>query len=319
MRIPVLLFFLALAPVIARGESPVRPEISVQSGPVLQVAAGMPVLLSDLASVSRAEAGVATDLEILPALGDKEERSFSNAEIVRLIREKIETDPRASRENWVYFAPEKIRIVAFRNHIPENRVTQRILAELGAKCSGCRFQLRDLKFPVIRESEAAAEMTFETSGVRLAGGFLVPIKARFAGGWKTFYVSGRAQAWSRALVASRSLQAGEPIEGSDVRVEEVEISFARDALATFEDLLGQTASRTIPMGQALHKSDLRKEVLVRRGQIVRVVSGSDVFEVSVQVQAEENGSFGDVIRLKNPETQKLLSGQVVEKGLVRIR
>ena len=65
-------------------------------------------------------------------------------------------------------------------------------------------------------------------------------------------------------------------------------------------------------------SDLKKETVLKKGQMVKAIAGHAFFEVSISALAEEPGSIGDVIKLKNMDSLKMFSATIVDRGLVKI-
>jgi len=75
--------------------------------------------------------------------------------------------------------------------------------------------------------------------------------------------------------------------------------------------------RDIPAGTALRISDLRPLVLVKRGQLVQLTVGkSSGFMVSARVEALQDGRMGEHIKLKSPESDRMISGVVRGPGVV---
>lgn len=300
-----------------------RPEISVLSNPETVVAAGLPVLLSDIGGAGFVHVSLiakAGELQILEPLADNETKTFTNAELVRIIKEKVASHPDLLAQKWTYFVPENVKIVGRKNHISVNRLSASVLQTLAQKCESCSFKLSSIKIPEVKETTPFIAMDLETSPLKLSGSFLLPLRLTFAGGVeKVYYITGQITGKGKALAATRALMMGEKITSSDVREQETDLNYTNDAFATSEDLEGKTAGRMIQMGRVIYKSDLKRESVVQRGQVIRVISGNDAFEVSTQMMAEDNGAIGDQVRLKNPETLKLMSGRVVDRGVVRVQ
>ena len=299
-----------------------RPEVSISPNDVHEVSAGLPILLRDIGNADFVSADLkvqAQNMKILEAMKAGEEKTFSNAEMVRVLKEKVATESNLTNLNWTYFVPEKITIRA-KSMLPQARINSLLMNDLAERCDACRFQFKDLKIPNLKENKDLTSFNLDTSSLRIVGSFLIPAQVVFAGDVaKTFYVTGQLQTRVRALVATRALQAGESLDQKDYKEQEIEISFSQDSLAVPEDLKGKTLNKMLAVGRPIYKSDLKKEMVVQRGQLIRAISGDETFEVSVQMQAEETGAVGDLIRMKNTETQKLMSGRVVERGVVRIQ
>ena len=92
----------------------------------------------------------------------------------------------------------------------------------------------------------------------------------------------------------------------------------RDNVQKIEAVIGMQAVRFLNAGQILQYSDLRKETVLKKGQIVRAMFGAVDFEIAISAEAQESGSIGDVVKIKNLDSQKVFAAKVVERGIVRI-
>lgn len=315
----LFLQLLIAVPVLAQGR---RPEIAIMSTAVHEVSAGQPVQLRDLGGadfVSPAAITQAGQTVLVEAMFAGEEQTFNGPEFVRLLKEKIAVQPELSGYNFTYFVPEKIKVRAVKNLISQTRVTALILESLMQKCDTCSFKIKDIKLPALESRGDMYAYELDLSSLKVSGSFLLPLRAHFESQEKTLYVTGTLQTRAKALVTTKVMSMGEKPETGSLRTEELDVNYAADAFATASDLEGRVLNKGIGLGRPLFRSDLKKEVVVSRGQMIRVLSGNDMFEVSSQMQAEESGAIGDYVKMKNLETQKMVSGQIVERGLVRIQ
>lgn len=63
---------------------------------------------------------------------------------------------------------------------------------------------------------------------------------------------------------------------------------------------------------------VQREVVVKRGDPVQLVAGNAAFSVSRMMIADEDGSVGDTIRVREDRKSTPVLAQVVEMGIVRI-
>ena len=76
--------------------------------------------------------------------------------------------------------------------------------------------------------------------------------------------------------------------------------------------------RDIPAGAVLQGFDAKKAILVKQGQMAQLTLGEGKgFQISVKVEALQDGRLGEQIRLKNAESGKILSGVVSGASAVR--
>jgi flagella basal body P-ring formation protein FlgA len=69
--------------------------------------------------------------------------------------------------------------------------------------------------------------------------------------------------------------------------------------------------RDMPAGSPIRSYDIKPTLLVKRGQLVLVSMGlGRGFVVTVRAESQQDGRMGEQIRLKNPESGRLLSAMV---------
>lgn len=76
--------------------------------------------------------------------------------------------------------------------------------------------------------------------------------------------------------------------------------------------------RDMTAGSPLRTHDIRRAVLVKMGQQVTMTVGSGAdFQIRVRAEALQDGRMGEQVRLKNPESGKLMSGVVTGPNAVK--
>lgn len=177
-------------------------------------------------------------------------------------------------------------------------------------CSDCRFEFSEIRVSSSLKT-GLEEAKVNTDSLKWGRSFLLPLEIK---GQNVGWVSGQVKILKLGLRALKALNQGQSIKVEDVRPDWVDITLAKDQLAQNEDLTGVDAKRFLSVREAIMKADLKKSQLVARGQIINVVTGSDLFSVSTQMKAEEAGGFGDIIRVKSNESQKVLSVKLQNDG-----
>jgi flagella basal body P-ring formation protein FlgA len=90
------------------------------------------------------------------------------------------------------------------------------------------------------------------------------------------------------------------------------------AVSSLQDLIYGEAARDLPAGQVVRSNDIRRAVLVKQGQSALMSVGQGKgFEITVRVEAMQDGRMGEQIRLKNTESGRLLTGTVTGPNAVR--
>lgn len=122
-----------------------------------------------------------------------------------------------------------------------------------------------------------------------------------------------AQAATKTVVvARRLLQRGTELNAS--MLEEVQrpaLGLDPLAISSLKDVESAEVVRDIPAGTALRSYDIKRSLMVRKGQAAMLTVGQGAgFQITVRVQAEQDGYLGQQIRLKNTESGRLISGVV---------
>ena len=90
------------------------------------------------------------------------------------------------------------------------------------------------------------------------------------------------------------------------------------AVSSLQDLIYGEATRDLPAGQVVRSNDIKRAVLVKQGQSALMSVGQGKgFEITIRVEAMQDGRMGEQIRLKNTESGRLLTGTVTGPGAVR--
>lgn len=131
--------------------------------------------------------------------------------------------------------------------------------------------------------------------------------------------SSAATSRRKVVVGTQFLRAGTVL--SAAMLEETEQAAAgldNSLLGSLKDLENAEVVRDIPAGTALRSSDVRRALMVKQGQLVMLtISKGNSFAIVARVEALQDGRLGDQIRLKNPESGRLLSGVVTGPNAAR--
>lgn len=122
-----------------------------------------------------------------------------------------------------------------------------------------------------------------------------------------------------ALAASRTLPRGSHLDQSMVQWVEVPAGqWSAHHLSDLSVIQGSELMRDMVPGQVIRRQDIRPSVLVKKGQMVSFQVGQSAnFMITATVQALQDGRIGEQIRLKNPDSGRILSGVVTGLNTVR--
>jgi flagella basal body P-ring formation protein FlgA len=114
------------------------------------------------------------------------------------------------------------------------------------------------------------------------------------------------------VVAKRLLQRGTILQPDMLEETQASVNSADTQLLTsLKDAQQAELTRDMPAGQPLRISDIRKAIMVRQGQVVMLTIGEKAeFQISVRMEALQDGRLGEQVKLKNPESGRQVSGIV---------
>ncbi|MEY4285707.1 MAG: flagella basal body P-ring formation protein FlgA [Betaproteobacteria bacterium] len=146
--------------------------------------------------------------------------------------------------------------------------------------------------------------------------------------WLSFYTQApqRAQAAVQqrdqnreVWVANQLIRRGTLVTPDMFERRNMDISNAETALIQSpEDLKNVELLRDMQPGSPIRSHDLKPAMLVKRGQVVLVSMGEGRgFLVTVRAESQQDGRLGELIRLKNPESGRLLSAMVTGPNSAR--
>lgn len=123
----------------------------------------------------------------------------------------------------------------------------------------------------------------------------------------------------KVVLAKQLLRAGTPVnpemfEEQEVPAQGVDLQ----AVTSVKDLANGEMVRDVQAGVPLRSHDVRRAILVKQGQVVILTVGQNSgFAISARVEALQDGKMGEQIRLKNPESGRILSGVVTGPNTAR--
>lgn len=292
-----------------------RPELSVPAE--LEISQREVLYLSDIVMVTGGNAELLNQLDKIVIRKDARELLLSqelpSSEVLQVIRAELQANPDFKKMNPAIKVASKVKVSFSKAPISKAEIERRVLNQLSAQCSDCEFKVnvQSTPFPLSHQWKV------DYSQLAQKGSFLVPLTDGEARPQK--WISGNIRMLKLTPVATRMIQQGERLQSTDIKMEMTDVTFAKDAGVNTQNLEGQLAARAITVGSPIWQSDLKREPAAVRGQILKAILGDEEYEITTTVQAEENGFVGDVIKTKNMDTKKILSGVIVEKGVVKLQ
>jgi flagella basal body P-ring formation protein FlgA len=75
----------------------------------------------------------------------------------------------------------------------------------------------------------------------------------------------------------------------------------------------------VQAGRVLTWRDISRRPLVRKGDTVEVSAVDGALTITMKAVAMENGAQGDTVTIRNPDSRRDFSAQVVDENRVQVR
>lgn len=141
-----------------------------------------------------------------------------------------------------------------------------------------------------------------------------PVKA----GWK-IHLPARIDVFDDVVVTAKPLLKGQKIDNSAISFQKHNIARLKNGYYSKHSALHQLeARRNLARGTILTPSNLSPLLLVRSGQQVTLVLDYRGLQIKSTGKALRSARMGQLVKVRNSQSQKIVEGVVAGEGLVRI-
>lgn len=287
--------FIAIAYASAKTEVWLRHEV--------QVGTAVPLMLEDFVDATQVPADL-LNIEI----------PFKSQYVTRDEMLEWLKATRADRRElgaYLFKIPEHVKIEKL-GQFSRDQISRRAQSRLMQKCADCDFRIQLTNLPQV----AGEKNRIEWRELPLSGPFMVSVTNNE--GHSLAWISGQIKTDRSVVKANRVLRPGDTLQADDVRLEKADVSFSKDYYTDVQQILGKKVARAISASTTLSSIDIQRNYDVKQGQSVKVIAGNETFEITSTGIAQDSGVVGDVVRIRSVVNQKILSGRVLDKGLVRV-
>lgn len=128
----------------------------------------------------------------------------------------------------------------------------------------------------------------------------------------------RAQLWKDAMVATRPIGRGQPLDSSLFDLRRVDALREKEAIPAGSELANLTIARSVGAGAVLSWRDVTRRNLVERGDRIEVVATDGSLSISLKALAMQSGALGDTIVVRNTESRRDFSAVVTAENQARV-
>ena len=120
------------------------------------------------------------------------------------------------------------------------------------------------------------------------------------------------------LVLSRSLQKGEILSEEDIRLKQTRNQNLSGYFTKSSDVVGRTLKKTLSVDQVLLSRHLEIDWDIRKGQKIIIQSIAGPVTIENSGVARVNAQIGELIKVKNEKSGKIVEGIVVSRKKIRV-
>lgn len=160
--------------------------------------------------------------------------------------------------------------------------------------------------------------TFSPPGGRNTGNTTVGVSCAAPAAW-SLYVPVSISVTGDVLVATKSLARGTVLAESDLRIERRDISrLTSGYFDTTDAALNMVLRRAVGAGSVLLPNMMEAPRMVQRGQTVVLLARSENFSIRMAGEALSDGAYGDLVRVRNNSSRRVVEGRVIAGGVVSV-
>jgi len=122
----------------------------------------------------------------------------------------------------------------------------------------------------------------------------------------------------RVVVPTHDIARGDTIGENDLTFATVDGNALMSGVPTkMDEVKGMQARRMLSAGQPFRGEDVRRPIVIIKGQTVTMQFAAPGVELSAMGRAMSEGGVGDTVTVQNPASYRMVSGIVVAPGTVR--
>ncbi len=135
----------------------------------------------------------------------------------------------------------------------------------------------------------------------------------------TVLIAAVIKAYDTVLIVTKNLQRGELLTTNVIHLEKRDVSGLHgDYLTQFTDAENKQVTRNLTAGSVLSAKSFIEPKLIKRGDKVTISSEKSSFSVRMNGIAMTDGIKGQLIKVKNESSEKIINATVVDSGLVSV-
>lgn len=216
--------------------------------------------------------------------------------------------------------PASFKISALSQCVSGKSIGELAQAYLSRVSVGASLSMVELPMDV-QAPEGKLELSADLAGpIRYNSPTIVNVSIRADGvGFVKVPVQFEVKRYLDVVVATVGMSAGEFVPAQSVRLERLNAGKLPPGYATeLNKVIGLQLRYAVAPGTVLGERNVMRPILVKRGEVIRLLARVGTLEVAALGVALSGGASGDLIRVQNSNTKKIMNGYVQEDKSVLV-
>lgn len=132
-------------------------------------------------------------------------------------------------------------------------------------------------------------------------------------------MQGTLDLYEDVVVTSHRLKQNSLINEEDLTLARRKITeFAHQLVPSINDAVGMKTARSLAGGTVLLSQYVKKQPLIKRGDMVTILVTSGSLKITTQGEARGKGAEGELVKVKNLASRRIITARVVDRGVVEV-
>ena len=160
---------------------------------------------------------------------------------------------------------------------------------------------------------------FTPSGSRLIGNTTVGVQCTTTSQSWTIYLPATIRLFQTIAVATHPLERGTIIKSENIAFKSIETTGLRDTYFLKADyLVGKQLIRRLAAHDPFGSNAIKALPLIKRGEQISILATQATLQIRMTGEALSDGVEGDLIRVKNHNSNRIIEGRVTTAGEVEV-
>lgn len=153
---------------------------------------------------------------------------------------------------------------------------------------------------------------------RISGRLTMKVSCTGPSNWK-IHVPVVIKAFDDVVIAKHPIPKGSHLTAADLKLEKKDISLLHSGYyRNLAQVVGQVSKRPIRQNFVINSASLQPALMVDRGEKVVILAEGNGLSIRTTGIAMQQGGHGELIRVKNSNTDKVVEGRIIGPGQIKV-